>query len=95
MMKKITTIFILMLMLCSFGLSAQLIITDPAIIQEDSKNIEIKFNPALGNKGMLGQGTCYAHTGVITSKSDGSWKYAPTWGDNSEKYKMKIGRAHV
>jgi 1,4-alpha-glucan branching enzyme len=33
---------------------------------------------------------CYAHTGVITTKStsDGDWKHAPTWLDNSPKYKL-------
>ena len=57
--------------------------------QEDS--VRIIYDAAEGSKGLMGyNGDVYAHTGVITSEStSGSdWKYAPQWGDNSEKYKL-------
>lgn len=71
---------------------SQLITTDPAFITENAGTIEIIFDASLGTAGLKDYtGTIYAHTGVITSesKSDTDWKYAtPTWGDNSEKYKL-------
>ncbi|MCM1077335.1 MAG: alpha-amylase family glycosyl hydrolase [Bacteroides sp.] len=71
--------------------SAQSITTSPAIITEDSKDIVITFHSDGGNRGMIGATSStgvYAHTGVITNLSNGAWKYAPSWGDNSEKYKL-------
>lgn len=66
--------------------------TEPAFIQKGYKGeIIVTFNPAEGNKGMVGATACYAHTGLITSKSaSGSdWKYAtPTWRGGEDKYKM-------
>lgn len=58
----------------------------------DNDAIEIIFNAAEGSKGLKGYtgNDVYAHTGVITNKSvnNQDWKYAPTWLDNSEKYKL-------
>ena len=71
--------------------SAQSITTSPAIITENTKDIVITFHSDGGNRGMIDATAStgvYAHTGVITNLSDGSWKNAPTWGDNSEKYKF-------
>ncbi len=70
--------------------------TTPAFIQKGYKGeIVVTFNPNEGNKGMVGATQCYAHTGLITSKSaNGSdWKYAtPTWRGSDAKYKMtKVG----
>ncbi len=73
------------------GLSAQVVVTSPSILQESSRDVKIIFYADRGNEGLKGyDGDVYAHTGVITSLSAGSgdWKYAPTWGDNSPKYKM-------
>ena len=53
--------------------------TEPAFIPKDyAGEILIKFNPTEGNGKMVGATQCYAHTGLITSKSaSGSdWKYA-------------------
>lgn len=62
----------------AFGLplaaSAQVVTTSPAIVQTDSKNIVITFHADQGNKGLMGATSStkvYAHTGVITDKSDG------------------------
>ena len=72
---------------------AQVVTTEPPIVQTDSKNIVITFHADQGNKGLMGVGAntkVYAHTGVITNKStsDSDWQYAPTWGDNAAKYEM-------
>ena len=64
--------------------------TVPAIVQKDYKgNIKIIFNPAEGNKGMVGATQCYAHTGVITNKSAGAWTHVQNeWRDSSPKTQM-------
>lgn len=75
----------------SVAVSAQSITTSPAIITEDSKDIVITFHSDGGNRGLVDASAStgiYAHTGVITNLSDGQWKNAPTWGTNTEKYKL-------
>ena len=66
--------------------------TEPAFNKKGYKGeIIVTFNPAEGNKGMVGATECYAHTGLITSKSaSGSdWKYATQkWRGGEDKYKM-------
>lgn len=76
-----------------FGMSAQCT-SVPSPLQEDSQDVVIYFHADEGNQGLMGQpasAEIYAHTGLITSKSgsDSDWKFAPTWGDNSPKYKME------
>ncbi len=64
--------------------------TEPAVVTETG-TVKIIFDASKGNGGLKGYtGAVYAHTGVITDKStSGSdWKYAPSWGDNKEKYKL-------
>ena len=78
------------ILLCTF-VNAQ-VTTKPAFIQKGYKGeIIITFDPALGNAGMIDATECYAHTGLITAKSEneGDWKYATkTWRGGEEKYKM-------
>lgn len=74
-------------------MAAQVVTTEPPVVQTDSKNIKIIFHADRGNKGLMGLTAAdkvYAHTGVITSAStSGSdWKHAPSWGDNSAKYQL-------
>lgn len=72
-------------------LQAQVVTTNPAFPTLGTSDIEIIFDAAQGNQGLKGYtGTVYAHTGVITDKSanDSEWKSAPTWGDNSSKYRL-------
>lgn len=86
-MKKILhTLFFILIPIIG---RSQVAVSNPAFVTEDG-NIEITFDATQGNKGMVGATDCYAHTGLITSKSSGSsdWKYAPAWLDNSAKYKM-------
>lgn len=68
---------------------AQIVTTNPVFIT-DNISVDAIFD-ATGTGLDSYTGTdVYAHTGVITSKSssDSDWKYAPTWLDNSEKYKL-------
>ncbi|MDH6359280.1 alpha-amylase family glycosyl hydrolase [Parabacteroides sp. PF5-9] len=79
---------LIFLLLLPFSLWGQ--ITSNPVTFSDQEAIEIIFHAAEGNKGLQGYtGDVYAHTGVITDKSNGQeWRYAPTWGDNQEKYKL-------
>ncbi|GHT74251.1 hypothetical protein AGMMS50262_06830 [Bacteroidia bacterium] len=70
---------------------AQVVTTNPAIITQESGEIEIIFDATKGSGGLKDYtGDVYAHTGVITtdSKNNSDWKHAPAWGDNSPKYKL-------
>ena len=84
-------LFIALLMWGVAGFAAEIVYSDPAIVQQSSQNIVIYYNSAEGTGGLKGYtGDIYAHTGVITSESnsDSDWKHAPSWGDNSAKYKL-------
>ncbi|MCX7986490.1 MAG: alpha-amylase family glycosyl hydrolase [Bacteroidales bacterium] len=74
--------------------TAQIIVTQPAF-PTPTDSVVVIYNAALGNGGLKGYaGDVYAHTGVITNLSSGpsDWKHAPSWGDNSTKYKLtRIG----
>lgn len=89
-MKKLYTYLTFIFLLMSFISQAQIITTSPAFPTE-SDEVTITFDATLGTGGLKDYtGDVYAHTGVITDKStsDTDWKYAPTWGDNSAKYKL-------
>ena len=90
-MKNLKSVFMALFMLCAFAISAQVVYTEPPMIQQTTKNFKVYFDASQGTAGLKGYtGDVYAHTGVITNNSSSSsdWKYAPTWGDNSEKYKL-------
>lgn len=90
-MKHLKTLFLLVAMLFAFAANAQVVYSEPAILQQTSQNITIYFDATKGDAGLKDYaGPIYAHIGVITSKStSGSdWKYAPTWLDNSAKYQL-------
>lgn len=54
----------------------------------ENDEVTIIFDATKGTAGLKGfTGDVYAHTGVILSTGT-SWQYAPTWGDNSAKYKL-------
>ena len=89
-MKKLYTyIFFFLLLIPSVSIG-QIIVTDPSFPTEDNQ-VTITFDASLGTAGLKDYtGDVYAHTGVITdqSTSGSDWKYAPTWGENDEKYKL-------
>ncbi len=77
----------------SVAMNAEIITTQPAILQTNSTDIVITYHADEGNKALMGLAETekvYAHTGVITSASttDSDWKHAPTWLTNTEKYEM-------
>jgi hypothetical protein len=92
--RKIYLIVTYIFLSFSLPIQAQIITCTPANPTTDDSVIVV-FNSTLGDKGLMGfTGDVYAHTGLLTSASinNGDWKYAPTWGDNSEKYKLtRIG----
>lgn len=72
------------------AINAQIVTTSPKIVQRSSAPITITFHADQGNKGLAGLTSStpvYAHTGVIMKGSD-EWSNAPTWLDNSAKYKL-------
>jgi len=90
MKKSIFTLLILFISAWSF---AQIVTTTPIVVTQNSGIINIIYDATLGTAGLkdyTGTDGVYAHTGVITTASATSsdWKHAPTWGDNSAKYKM-------
>ena len=87
-MKRLSIIILTLLSLAA-TCRAQ-VTSDPTPLQEDSENVWIYFHADQGNKGLIDQPASepvYAHTGVCTDKGD--WRYAPTWLDNSEKYRLE------
>lgn len=87
----VKTYLSMLLAIVAFALNVNAQVTSkPSPLQVDSKDVTIFFHADQGSKGLMGQLTSakiYAHTGVLL-EGDGpsDWKYAPTWGDNSQKY---------
>lgn len=94
-MKRLFTAIMLLVAICGYSV-AQIVTTEPVIIQDASKNVVLTYHAdsPLGNGGMKGlaaSAEVYAHIGVITNLSvnTADWKYSPKeWGDNSPKYKL-------
>ena len=88
-MRRFYTLFTLLCL--ALFLKAQIVTTTPEFPVPGGV-VSVVFDATQGNKGLMGYtGDVYAPTGVITNLSTGDkdWRYAPDWGDNSEKYKMK------
>ena len=83
---------ILLLILCSNILTAQVVISDPDLPTAEQP-VTISFNAAEGNGGLSGyDGEVYAHTGVLTESSTGTadWKYVKTdWGENTHRESLR------
>jgi glycosidase len=64
---------------------SQVVTTNPVIVTTDYTGVvEVIFNAAEGSAGLKDYtGTVYAHTGI------NNWQHAPTWGANTEKYKLE------
>lgn len=74
--------------------SAQVVTTTPSVVTTGSAPVIITFHADRGSKGLAGTGpseAVYAHTGVISSASASAsdWQHAPTWLDNSAKYRLE------
>lgn len=80
-----------LLALCAFSMSAQVVYTEPPMIQRSTKNFTIYFDATKGTAGLADyDGAVYAHIGLITDKSatTAEWKYATDWNTDLDKYKM-------
>lgn len=84
-------------MLYSALAASQVVTTNPSFITVDyvsdpNGTVEVIFDASQCTGTLLNYtgDDVYAHTGVLTSASasNGDWKHAPTWGDNSPKYKL-------
>lgn len=90
----VKTYLSMLLAIVAFALNVNAQVTSkPSPLQVDSKDVTIFFHADQGSKGLMGQpasAKIYAHTGVLL-EGDGpsDWKYAPTWGDNSQKYELE------
>lgn len=76
--------------LASLLADAQVVTTDPSIVQQSSAPVTITFHADRGNRGLAGLTSTtpvYAHTGVVLKGSD-QWSHAPAWLDNSAKYRL-------
>ena len=88
------TILMLIVLLTTVWSWAQIITTSPQFITQSAGGvIDIIYDATQGTAGLkdyVGTDGIYAHAGVITtaSTSGSDWKHAPTWGDNSAKYKL-------
>ncbi len=100
-MKRLFSLIAILAVVCSFSF-AQIVTSSPLLIQDKSQNVTLTYHAdsPLGNGGLkdLPSSTpVYAHIGVITNKSinTSDWKYAPTWGDNADKYKLTYVSANT
>ncbi|MBD5259078.1 MAG: hypothetical protein HDS52_10440 [Barnesiella sp.] len=94
-MKHIYLLLVGLLM--SIAAPAQVVTTNPRIVQNGSAPIVITFHADRGNRGLAGltaSTPIYAHTGVILKGSE-EWSYAPSWLDNSAKYKLTYVSANT
>jgi len=85
-MKKLFSLLLLSLV-ASLSILAQVTI-NPVIIQPGYTGpVIVTFDPSKGSGGMVGATECYAHTGLLTSESVGTydWKYVKgTWRDANQ-----------
>lgn len=79
---------------------AQVVTTRPEVLTPDTKNAVITFHADWGNRGMVGLASTaevYAHTGVITNKSESSrdWLHGSDWNKPADKYKMTYAGSNL
>src|SRR5690554_3004770 len=90
--RSSVTFSIIAVLLCSPAIKA-LVSSEPVFLKLTAP-LTIFFDVSKGNKGLKDHnGDLYAHTGVITDKSDpnnpGDWKYVKTnWGINTPSTKL-------
>lgn len=89
-MKKLFTLFVAILMLAAFSSKAQVITTSPKLLQEASKDVVLTFHAdqagVAGLKNLPSTTKLYAHIGVLTNLSNGSWAHVVAdWGINLPK----------
>ncbi len=91
-MKRLLLIFSLVCAFASFQAHAQVVTSQPEIIQAATDDITIFFHADRGDRGLMGQpstAAIYAHTGCIVAGKPGEWIGAPSWSANLAKYKLE------
>lgn len=99
-MKKILSLFAIMMLWFASNASAQVFTTSPSPLQETSKDVKITFHADKQNvKGLQGLPSTtplYTHIGVFTTKSPSVWSYVKTdWAVNTEETKFKYVSANT
>lgn len=62
----------------------------PAIVYQNSQNIDIIYYASLGNGALYNYtGDVYVHTGVVLTSSPNDWSHASTWGVNDLRFKCE------
>lgn len=90
-MNRIVTLFVAMLLMCGFAAQAQIVTTEPAVLQENSQGVVLYYHAdsPLGNGGLKNYtgDDVYAHIGVTTTAGD--WQYTVAdWSTNLAKCKL-------
>lgn len=87
-MRKTYLLTLLMALCCAMGVKAQTVYSTPPTLQQTTQNVTIYFN-AVGTplEGQAATANLYAHTGVYVDNVK-KWVNAPTWGTNTDKYKL-------
>ena len=93
-MKKIFSILVALFCVAVMGVSAQVITSSPALLQEKSSNVVLTFHAdqcgvaALQN--LPSSTPLYVHIGVVTNKSNGGWAHVVTdWNTNNSANQLK------
>ncbi len=92
-MKRILTLFSLMMLCFTFNASSQVFTTSPSPLQETSKNVKITFHAdkqsVTGLQDLPSTTPLYTHIGVFTTKSPSIWAYVKTnWAQNTDDTKF-------
>ncbi|MDE6267163.1 MAG: hypothetical protein K2M07_07430 [Muribaculaceae bacterium] len=93
-MKKVLALLVALFCVAVMGVSAQVITTSPALLQEKSSNVVLTFHAdqcgvtALQN--LSSSTPLYVHIGVVTNKSNGGWTHVVTdWNTSNAANQLK------
>lgn len=93
-MKKILSLLVAIFCVAMMNLSAQVVTSSPALLQEKSSNVVLTFHAdqcgvtALQN--LSASTPLYTHIGVVTNKSNGGWAHVVTdWNTNNAANQLK------
>ena len=91
MMKKFISLFVVLVALCGVAASAQIVTTEPAVLQENSQGVVLYYHAdsPLGNNGLKNYtgDDVYAHIGVTTAAGD--WQHVVAdWSVNNPQCKL-------
>lgn len=91
-MKRILLILSFVCAFAALHTRAQVVTSQPEILQTASDDVTIFFHADRGDCGLMGQpstAALYAHTGCIVEGKPGDWLGAPSWNSNLAKFKLE------